>query len=140
MGEGSYTRSSHPAPYYSLSGSCYLNVSAHSRDATETVCKELSSILLQGHISTALEGSQGERRGWRLDHEGRMGILRFIFQNHLKTTNFATECTQRVCMIRTSSWFYSYLDNVSVKVAKRKPKYNIGMLCALVRLPLVSRV
>ena len=34
----------------------------------------------------------------------------------------------------------NYLGNVCIKVAKRKPIYNIGMLCALVRLLLVSRV
>ena len=51
-----------------------------------------------------------------------------------------TECTRRVCTIRKSTWFYSYLRNKSTKVAKRKPVYNIGMLCALVQLRLVSRV
>ena len=53
----------------------------------------------------------------------------------------ATECIRRVFhALKTYLVFVDQLKNLCIKVAKRKPKYNLGMLYALVRLRLVSRV
>ena len=56
------------------------------------------------------------------------GLLLVFGTAAIYNCSAATECSHRVCTIGKSAWLYSYLGNVTIKVAWRKPRYNIGML------------
>ena len=53
---------------------------------------------------------------------------------------FRRDWIYSTCFHAQKAYSVFKLNYVCIKVAQRKPKYNLGMLYALVRLRLVSRV
>ena len=59
------------------------------------------------------------------------GLILVFGTDAIHKCSAATENSNRVCTIGKKAWLKNYLGKITIMVARRKPIYNIGMLCAI---------